>query len=125
VRVPDLSSAVGRAAALVAVEGLALLAAAAVYVVRAAAGDAESTAGSGVGALLLAGCGVLLVLGAAALAARRRAVRSPLVVAQLLFALTALSLLQTLPAVAVAVLVVTGAVLYLLATAEARLELGP
>jgi hypothetical protein len=118
------SSAIDRAAVLVAVEALALLVLGIGYGIEGVSGQAQSLAGVEVGALLIAGSGVLLLLVARGLLRRRRWSRSPAVVVQRLLALTALSLLQTLPLVSVVVLAVTATALYLLLTAEARAALG-
>jgi len=106
-----LGSADGRAALLVALEGVALVVVAVVYAVRGLTAEAASVAGSEVGALLMAAAGGLLVLVARGLAQQRAWARSPAVVVQLLLGLTAFSLLQTLPAVAVGGLVLAAVVL--------------
>jgi hypothetical protein len=107
-----LASPVGRAALLVALQGVALVVVAGVYAVQGLTGDAASVAGSEVGALLMAASGALLVVVARGLQQARSWARSPAVVVQLLLGLTAVSLLQTLPAVAVGGLLLAAGVLH-------------
>ena len=121
----QLSSAVVRAALLVALEAVALLVVAVVYAVTGLRGDAESVAGTEVGAVLLAAGGVLLLLVARGLVRRHRRAFAPAVAVQLLAGLTAFSLIQTLPAAAAVVLLVAAVALYQLVTPEARQDFGP
>ena len=110
-----------RAALLVALEGLGLLALGLVYAVRGIVDAPQSRAGTELGALLIGGSGVLLLLLARALAAARAWARSPVVVAQLLGLLTAFSLTQGgLWAVALVVAVLSAGTLQALGSAEAR-----
>jgi hypothetical protein len=110
--VRPLASSAGRAAALVGLEGAALVVAGAGYAVRSLTAGAASVAGSQVGALLMAGSGALLLVVARGLLRRRRWALSPAVVVQLLLGLTAVSLLQTLPAAAVAGLLLAAVALH-------------
>ena len=119
------SSSVVRAALLVALEAVALLAAAVVYAVVGLRGDAESVVGTEIGALLLAVSGVLLLLVARGLVRRHRRAFAPAVAVQLLAGLTSFSLLETLPGVAVVGLVGAGVALYQLVTPESRQAFGP
>jgi len=119
------SSAVVRAALLVALEAVALLVAAVVYAVAGLRGDAASVAGSEVGALLLALGGVLLLVVARGLARRHRRAFAPAVAVQLIAGLTAFSLLEALRGLALATLLVTGVALYQLVTPESRRAFGP
>ena len=121
----QLSSAVVRAAGLVVLEAAALAVLAVVYAVAGLTADAESRAGAVVGALLMAGAAALLVLVGRGLVRHHRRAFAPAVAVQLLAALTALSLLQTLPLVSVVVLVVAATALYSLATPESRRAFGP
>ena len=120
-----LRSPVGRVAVVVAAEALALLVVAVGYAVGGLSGDARSAAGSEVGALLLAVAAALLVLVARGLLRRHPRAYAPAFAVQLLAALTAFSLLQTLPVVAVVVLAVAGLALQQLLTETARRELVP
>ncbi|MFP5219677.1 MAG: hypothetical protein ACLGIG_08065 [Actinomycetes bacterium] len=121
----QLSSAVVRAAVLVGVEATALALLGVGYAVAGVTSDAESRVGAVVGGLLMtAGAGLLLLVARGLVRHHPRAY-APAVAVQLLAGLTALSLLQTLPVVAVVVLVVAAAVLYSLATQEARRVFGP
>ena len=111
-----------RAALLVGVEGAALAVLGAVYAAAGVLGqpfDRTATLLEGGFALAL---GVLLVAVARALAAVRGWARSPAVVVQLLALPVGVGLAQAqVWAAAVPVLLLAGAVLYLLATPEARL----
>lgn len=109
------------AAALAAVEGAALVGAGLFYAIRGALGDAESTAGAELGALLIAGLGAVLLLAARGLLRGRRWAVSPVMVVQLLAVPVGLSLLSggVWPA-AVVVLGLAGATLAALVSPQAR-----
>ena len=111
------------AAALVAVEGVALLVFALVYVVLTALEDAGSVPLALAGAALLVIFGAALLLLARSLRALRPAARSPVVVVQLVALPVGWTLASTngRPEVGVPVLVLAAAVLVLLfGTAGAR-----
>lgn len=120
-----MSSAVVRAAVLVALEAVGLLVVAAGYAAAGLRGDARSVAGTEVGALVLAAGGVLLLLVARGLVRRHPRAYAPAMAVQLLAGLTAVSLLQTLPVPAVVVLVVAVLVVAQLVGAEGRAAFGP
>jgi hypothetical protein len=116
-----LRSAIRRAAAAVAVEGIVLVVLGVLYGALGVTQQAQTRAGAELGALLIVGTGVLLLLLARALDRRRPWARSPVVVVQLLALLTGLSLMPTgiAPAALVAMALAI-VVLYALATQEAR-----
>ena len=125
VRMPSvLSSALTRAALLVALEGVVLVVLGLTYAVAGLRADAESRVGAELGALLIVGSGVLLLLVARGLHRRRGWARSPAVAVQLLTFLTGLSLAPTgiAPAAFVA-MAVSAVVLYSLLSSQARAEL--
>jgi hypothetical protein len=118
----ELPSPVRRAAVLLAVEGAVVGALGASYAVVALIGEPLSLAGALVGAVLLVAAGAVLVLLARAVDRVRRWARSPAVVVQLLGLLIGVQLAQLqLWAPAVPTLLLSGAVLYQLATPEARI----
>ncbi len=118
----ELPSPVRRAAVLLAVEGAVVAALGASYAVVALIGEPLSLAGALVGAVLLVAAGAVLVLLARAVDRVRRWARSPAVVVQLLGLLIGVQLAQLkLWAPAVPTLLLSGAVLYQLATPEARI----
>jgi hypothetical protein len=118
----DVHSPVGRAALLLAVEGVVVAALGVAYGVAAVVGDPASRVGALLGAVLIVGWGVLLgVLGRLVSRVRRWA-RSPAVVVQLLGVLIGVQLAQLgLWLAAVPTLLLAGSVLYQLATPEARM----
>jgi peptidoglycan/LPS O-acetylase OafA/YrhL len=115
---------VDRAALVVALEGLLLVAFAAAYAVEGLRGEALSRPGAELGAALVGGAGVGLLLAARGLHRRRTWARGPAVAVQLVALLTAFSLMSTpLAGPATVAVVVAAVVVYLLFTAEARAEL--
>lgn len=121
-----LASPVGRAAVLVALEGVVLLVFGAVYAVAGVRGQAETRVGAELGALLVGLAGVGLLLVARGLLRRRRWARSPAVAVQLVTLLTAFSLMSTpLAGAATVALLLAVVVVYLLFTGPARAELDP
>jgi hypothetical protein len=109
------------AAALAALEGLALVGAALLYALRGVLGDAESAAGAELGALLIAGVGALLLAAARGLLHRRRWARSPVVVVQLLAVPVGLSLVGGgVLAAGLAVLALAAATIGALASPQGR-----
>jgi len=125
VRRVELSSPVVRAALLVALQAVLLAVVAVGYAVGGIAGDAESTAGSEVGAVLLGLSAALLLLVARGLLRRRAWARAPAVVVQILLGMTALSLLQAVPVAAAAGTALAVLVLFQLLGAGAQRELRP
>ena len=121
-----LTSALTRAALLVALEGVVLVVLGLVYAVAGLRADAESRVGAELGALLIAGSGALLLLVARGLHRRRRWAFAPAVAVQLLTFLTGLSLAPTgiAPAAFVA-MAVSAVALYSLFSGEARAEIVP
>jgi hypothetical protein len=118
------SSGVVRAAALLALEAVVLVALGVAYGVAGLTGRAESLAGVEVGAALIVVAGLLLLLVARGVLRRQRWARAPALAVQLLTGLTGLSLLQTLPGPAMAAMALAGLVIYQFATPEARLAFG-
>ena len=118
----DLSSALTRAALCVAVEGAALVVLGAGYAVAGVAGDPFDRAATLLEAGLAVLAGVVLLLVARGLQGVRGWSRSPAVVLQLLALPVGAGLVQGgVYYAAVPVLGLAGAVLYQLATPEARL----
>ena len=117
-----MTSPVRRAAVLLVTEAVGLAGLAAVYLVGGVTGDALSRTGALLGAAMFALLAGLLLLLARAVDAVRGWARSPVVVLQLLALPVGIGLAQAQiwPA-AVPVLLLAGAVLYQLATPEARI----
>ncbi len=117
----SLRSPVARAALLVAVEGLALVVLGVAYGAAGVLGDPFDRTATLLEAGLAALAGGLVLLVARGLADVRGWARAPAVVVQLLALPVGVGLVQgQVWLAAVPVLVLAGAVLYLLATAEAR-----
>jgi hypothetical protein len=117
-----MTSPVRRAAVLLVTEAAGLAGLALVYLVGGVTGDALSRTGALLGAALFALLAGVLVLLARALDAVRGWARSPVVVLQLLALPIGIGLAQAkLWAAAVPLLLLAGAVLYQLATPEARI----
>ena len=118
----SLTSAVARAALLVAVEGVALVLLGLGYGLAGVLGEPLSRAGTLLEAAFAVLVGVLVLLVARGLARRQGWSRSPAVVLQLLALPVGVGLVQAeVWYAAVPVLGLAAAVLYQLATAEARL----
>ena len=118
----DLHSPVRRAALLLGLEGVALGLLGVGYAVAGVVGEPASLAGTLVGAVLIVGWGVLLVLLGRLVGQVRRWARSPAVVVQLLGLIIGVQLAQLgLWLAALPTAVLAGAVLYQLATPEARI----
>ena len=115
-------SPVARAALLVAVEGLALVVLGVVYGVAGLVGDPFDRTATLLEAAIAVLAGVLLLLVARGLREVRGWARSPAVVVQLLALPVGYGLVQgQVWVAAVPVLLLAGAVLYLLMTTESRL----
>lgn len=119
-----LAAPVDRAALLVLLEAGVLVVLGLVYALAAVRSEAASPVGALLGGVLVVGAGVLLAVVARGLRRRRGWARSPAVAVQLLAFLTGLSLAPTgVAPAAIAAMVVSACVVYLLFTAPARGEL--
>ena len=119
---PGLGSPVRVAGLLLAVEGVALTGVGVAYAVAGALGHPEDRFATVLAGAFAALAGVLVLLLARAVAATRLWARSPAVVLQLLALPVGIGLVQgQVWLAAVVVLGLAGAVLYQLATPEARL----
>ena len=126
---PGLADPVGRAALLLAVEGVGIAVVGAVYAVAGAVGEPEDRLATVLEGLMGVVLGVLVLLVARGVGRVRLWARSPAVVVQLFALVVGSGLVQGRVWVAAAVVLgLAGAVLYQLATPEARLafrEPGP
>jgi hypothetical protein len=121
----DLPGVVRRIALLVAVEGVALVLVGVVYAVVSATGRPENRLAAELAAFLAVVFGLLLGLMARLVDGGRSWPRSPLIVLNIIALPVGLGLIQGgLYAAGLPVLLLAGAVLYLLATPDARQALG-
>ncbi len=120
-RTMDLSGVLRRIALLVGVQALALVVVGVVYAVVSATGSPENLLAAELAAALAVAAGVLMAVMARAVDRGLGWPRSPLVVLNVLALPVGLSLVQSkVYAAGLPVLLLAGAVLYLLATPDAR-----